>query len=226
MKVLERNKAVELRKQGRTFNEILREIPVSKGSLSYWLRDIVLTPGQLARIQYRNDLIKAKFIEFNESKKRRSEDKKKEIIDKAIREIDSITVKELKLIGIALYWGEGYKGPACSGAEFTNTDPAMIKLMTRWFKEICHVQENRFRIRIQLHNASGADKSKEYWSKITGIPKTQFTKPYIKISPTSKKKSGNLAPYGICSIRVSDINLINKIRGWIKGLVALSSSLV
>jgi hypothetical protein len=53
VKVLEKGKAIQLRKQGKTFSEILREVSVSKGSLSYWLRDIKLTNEQLARIHYK-----------------------------------------------------------------------------------------------------------------------------------------------------------------------------
>ncbi|MFH1457614.1 MAG: hypothetical protein ABIG31_00360 [Candidatus Omnitrophota bacterium] len=221
MKILERKKATDLRKQGLTFTEILKEIPVSKASLSYWLKDIKLTDEQLARISYKNDKIKRNFIGFNELRKIYSEDSKRNIVSNAIQEIDAISTRELKLIGIALYWAEGYKAGACSGAEFTNTDPAMIKLMMRWFREICGVQENRFRIRIQIHDAGNIEKARRYWLEITGIDYGQFTKAYVKTSPTSKRKVGDLAPYGICSIRISDINLITKIKGWIEGLGAI-----
>lgn len=224
MKLLEKNKAIELRRQGKTLGEILKEVSVSKGSLSYWLRNISLTDEQLARIKYKSDIIKDKFIKFNESKRKESENNKRIIVNKAIREINSASLRELKLIGIGLYWAEGYKGRACRGVEFTNTDPAMIKLMMRWFREICCVQESQFRIRIQIHNATDVAKIRRYWSSITGIPTNQFTKTYIKTSPTSKRKSGILIPYGVCSIRISDIKLITRIRGWIKGLMALSSS--
>lgn len=224
MKVLERNRAVELRKQGKTLSEILKEIPVSKSSLSYWLRGIELTQEQMVRIKYKNDKIKERFIKFNELKKKQADNNKKIIFNNAFNGISNISTEELKLIGIALYWAEGYKGAAYKGAEFTNSDPSMIKLMMRWFRETCGVQESKFRIRIQLHNTRNTEMIKGYWSEVTSIPLAQFTKPYIKISPTSKRKMGNLIPYGTCNIRVSDINLITRIRGWINGLMALSSS--
>ena len=137
MKVLEKNRAIELRRQGKTFGEILREISV-----------------------------------------------------------------------------------------FTNSDPGMIRLMMRWFRLICRVPNTKFRIRIQCHGADRVGECQEYWSRIVNIPLTQFTKPYIRISPTSKKKTGNLCPYGICNIRISDVFLLTRIKAWIKGLTALSSSLV
>lgn len=225
MKALERNRAVELRRQGKTYGEIIKEIAVSKGSLSYWLKDVALSGEQLARIQYKNDKIKNKFIEFNELTRLKSESNKKIIFACTKQEIDRISSRELRLIGIALYWAEGHKAHARS-ADFVNSDPAMIKLMMRWFREICGVKERQFRIRLQIHNVETQEEAKRYWSEITNVPLSQFTRAYTRISPTSKRKSGNLAPYGICSIRISDINLITKIKGWIGGFMALSSSLV
>lgn len=226
MKRLEKNKAIELRRKGKTFCEILKVVPVSKGSLSYWLREINLTNEQLARVRYKNDKIKAKFIKFNELRKKQSEDNKRTIVSNAVKEIDSISERELKLIGIALYWSEGYKSSGWETASFTNSDEDMIRIMMRWFREICGVSEEKFRIRIQGHNSERITVCEKYWSYITGIPLRQFTRPYVRISPTSQRKMGNVIPNGICNIRISDAGLLSKIKGWIKGLKALSSSLV
>lgn len=218
MKILEKNKAIELRKQGLTLDEILKEVSASKASLSYWLKDIKLTDKQLARIKYKNDKIKDKFIKFNELKKKQSDENKAAIFNNAIDEIDTLSDKELKLIGIALYWAEGHKGLSWDTVSFTNSDPIMIKLIMKWFRVICMVAEDKFRIRIQCHGTENADNCKKYWSEITGVPMRQFTKPYIKISPSSKKKVGNLCPNGVCHIRISDTSLLTKIKGWIEGL--------
>ncbi|MBU1871893.1 MAG: hypothetical protein KKH80_03750, partial [Candidatus Omnitrophica bacterium] len=99
MKILEKDRAIDLRRQGRTFNEILKDISVSKGSLSHWLREINLTDKQLARIRYKNEKIKRQFIRFNELKRKQSEENKKVIINNAAKETDVISKRELKLIG-------------------------------------------------------------------------------------------------------------------------------
>ena len=224
MKVKEREEATRLRKSGLTYKEILNKLSASKSSLSYWLRDIELSQDQLARIRYKTDKIKEKFVNYNISKKRQADDRKKDILNNAAKEIDKISGKELKLIGIALYWAEGYKGLAWKSVSFTNTDSEMVKLMMRWFRTVCNVDENKFRIRIQCHGMEKVKEAEEYWSKITGIPTSQFIKSYVKISPTSKKKMGNLVPYGICNIRIADILLLTKIKGWICGISMASSS--
>jgi len=50
MKLQQKIQAIDLRKSGRSYGEIRREIKVSKATLSLWLRDIVLTPEQEDRI--------------------------------------------------------------------------------------------------------------------------------------------------------------------------------
>ncbi len=45
-KVILKRKVVELRKQGKSYSDILKIIKVSKSSLSLWLKDVPLTPTQ------------------------------------------------------------------------------------------------------------------------------------------------------------------------------------
>ncbi|PIR88254.1 MAG: hypothetical protein COU10_00180 [Candidatus Harrisonbacteria bacterium CG10_big_fil_rev_8_21_14_0_10_45_28] len=43
-----------------------------------------------------------------------------------------------------------------------------------------------------------------YWSKITGIPVSRFTKPYIKVDKGGNRKY----PYGIVRIAASNMKLL------------------
>ena len=54
--IAERELAILLRKQGKTFPEIQKELRtgVSKGVLSYWFQDLKLTPVQRKRIDEQN----------------------------------------------------------------------------------------------------------------------------------------------------------------------------
>lgn len=218
MKTLERNRAIELRKQGRTYGEILKEISVSKGSLGYWLRDIKLTPEQIERIQYKNQLIKKKFIEYNELKRKKAEERRNNIKEAAKKEINKISQRELKLLGIALYWAEGSKCSRAGTVVFSNSDPFMIELMMLWFRKICCVPELKFRASFQAYNSQNIAEIREYWSKVTGIPLCQFIAPSLRTSKTSKGKRGNILPYGTLRIQIADSAFLAKILGWIDGL--------
>lgn len=50
MKLKEKIRAIKLRKLGKSYSEIRKQVKVSKSTLSLWLRDIKLTPEQEKRI--------------------------------------------------------------------------------------------------------------------------------------------------------------------------------
>ena len=49
-KTQEKQRAITLRKQGLSYNEILKKVPVSKSSLSLWLRSVGLAKEQKQRL--------------------------------------------------------------------------------------------------------------------------------------------------------------------------------
>ncbi len=224
LKKIEKSKAISLREQGLSYNDILRKLSVSKGSLSYWLRDIKLNTPRQRDIEDKILENRAKFLEYNRIRSYKTKVKKEDLYNRSKGEISSITRQELKLIGIGLYWAEGYKANSWRTVSFANSDPGMISLMMKWFREICNVEEGKFRLKLQIHNKAGITRIERFWSEITGVSLNQFTKPTIKISKNSKLKRGNTLPWGTIQVRISDIQLLTKIRGWIKGLEALSSS--
>lgn len=226
MKKIERNKAIFLRNQGLSYNDILEKLPVSKGSLSCWLRDVKLSASHQEDIKARILNNRVKFLEYNRIRSDRIKAEKQVLYNGSRDEIRGISEQELKLIGVGLYWAEGYKANSWKTVSFTNSDPGMIALMMRWFREICKVKEERFRLKLQIHDEKAVKRVESFWSEVTQLPLSQFTKATVKISKSSKLIRGNILPYGTLQIRVSDIKLFTRIRGWIKGLEALSSSLV
>ena len=196
----------------------MARLPVSKGSLSYWLRDVTLTDLQKRRIYAKDLEVRKKFVEYNTLKHKDAVLNKAAISEAACKEIVDLSQRDLKLIGTALYWAEGYRTVRAKQVDFANSDSAMIKLIMRWFREICRVPNDRFRAKLQIHDAGNIQEAITFWSLATDIPIKQFTKSYIRISPTSRKRVGNYLPHGICHIRISDTKLLAKIKGWIQGL--------
>lgn len=100
---------------------------------------------------------------------------------------------------------------------FSNSDPKMISLMMKFFREVCRVPEKKFRGIVNIHPHLNRKKAVNFWAKISGIPITQFHKTQITVSRSSKHKKDTL-PLGTFRIVISDVRLQSKIRGWIKGL--------
>lgn len=220
MKRQERDAARELRKTGMSLNDIVRTLGVSKASVSVWVRDIQLSENQRSKLTIRGFSVDA--IEKRRTNRiANTLARHRIVIDRAKEDIDTLSEHELLLVGAALYWGEGNKSNK-GAAGVANSDPYVIRLMMRFFLEICHVPAERFRGHIHTFSHLNAADAETYWSDISGIPITQFYKTYSKPSIASKGKKDSL-PYGTFQIYVCDTTVFLTIKGWIERLSELGS---
>lgn len=210
MKLQEKFLAIKLRKKGKSYGEIRKKIKVSKSTLTAWLRDIELSPAQKERLyvtlRQRNGY---RLGRLNRNKKRRETEI---IIAEAKKQLPSFLGSPLFIGGLMLYWAEGDKSDEREVVKFSNSDPRMIMFIMRWFREICKIDDSKIRIAIHIHELHCRSKVENYWSRITGIPKSQFHKTQIK--PTSLGQRRNKLYDGTCAVVVNSRNLFRKIKGW------------
>ncbi len=222
MKLIEKEKARSLRKKGYSINQIVKEMGFSKASVSIWVRDIRLTKAQRKKLSERGRSVES--IERRRASRLVNENRKRrEVIDKAKEDFTKISLRELKLIGIVLYLGEGAKTLRGKVA-IANSDPLVIKIMARFLREICKVPESKFRGQVHTFTHANIGKTEKYWSKITGIPRKQFYKTYIKPSSASLQKRKTL-PFGTFDLSVNDTKLLLTILGWIEKIKELTVGL-
>lgn len=220
MKRKERDAAISLRHAGKSLNEITRELHVSKASVSMWVRDIVLTASQRKELTARGFSVDA--VERRRINRIQNTQEKHTLIrERAKSDIKTLSQRDLLLVGSALYWGEG--GKTNKGmARLANSDPLVIKIMMRFFKEVCNVSDSKFRGHVHTFSHLNAKKAEAYWSSVSGIPRIQFYKTYSKPSIASKNKKDSL-PYGTFQIYVCDTKIFLTIMGWIEKLSELGS---
>jgi len=120
--------------------------------------------------------------------------------------------KLLKIAGLMLYWGEGAKKNTHS-VDFANSDPNMILVFLKFLRDIYGVNEARFRIYLYSYNSLPTNELLDYWSQLTKIPTSQFTKPYIRAKSELKHDK---MQHGLIHIRYSDIRLFRLIMNEIK----------
>jgi hypothetical protein len=94
----------------------------------------------------------------------------------AVERIGTPTEGAFLAAGIALYAGEGSKTDG--GLRFANTDAAMVRLFCAWLRRFFSPDEARLRVRVYLHEGLDIDAAERHWSKVTGVPRGQFRKPY------------------------------------------------
>ena len=220
MKRRERDRAVKLRERGYSLNEIVHELKVSKASVSVWVRDIKLSKSQSERLS--NNGVRLEVIERRrETRISNTRLRHRNVIDAAKEQIGELSKSDLRLIGTMLYWGEG--GKTKRGlARVANSDPSVIRVMMRYFREILEVPEKKFRGHVHTYSHLNSTHSERYWSRISGIPTRQFYKTYSKPSVASKDKKDS-TPNGTFDIYVCDTVIFLTIMGWIEKISELAT---
>ncbi len=218
-----KKKAISLRKRGKSYTEICKILNISsKGTLSYWLKDLELSKSSQVllaknvRIAYEKGLYKA-----NQVRNNRIANENNSSIEEGYDLIASISKKELTMIGATLYWGEGTKSEKRTSVSlsFCNSDALMVQVFMRFIREILKVSEKDIRGGIHLYSSIRINEAKNYWSKVTGIPIDRF---YIvnQVSRSStRKKPFNILPHGTVVIKANKRSHFYKIKGMIKGII-------
>ncbi len=222
IKNIEKEKAIELRKKGFSYSEILKEVPVAKSTLSLWLREIGLTKRQKQRLTKKKLLAMKRGWEATRNKRIEKSKKIKEI---ASKEIQKISKKELWLMGIVLYWAEGAKEKPYRTGErvhLMSIDERILLIFKKWLIECCCIDEDDIYYDVYIHENSthSSDAVRNHWRKVLSIPQKQTIPIYYKRGKvkTIRKNIGKTY-FGICRINIRKSTDFNrKIDGWITGI--------
>ena len=87
--------------------------------------------------------------------------------------------------------------------------------MMKWFREICSIPEEKFKAYLNIHSGQNDELVKAFWAQVTGLPRSQFGKSYVKKEGTGHRK--NLLYHGTIKIQICDQDLLHTIHGWIEG---------
>lgn len=220
--------ALALRLKGYSYNEINKKLGVAKSTLSGWFSNTKLSLRAIERLKSRasqgvlNGLIKRNKEQTIIAQKRTAG-----IRMNAQSEIGNLSLNDLRIIGVALYWAEGYKRlKKRNGREITahiialtNSDPIMVSTFISFLRRVLDVPSERIFIEMRLFKHMIESEMIEYWMKTTQLPRSQFYKPMYPISIASKgKRPINRLPYGTVRVIVSDTNAFYRLLGMIDGL--------
>lgn len=168
--------------------EIARHLAISLDAVVYFMR--------------KHKLSRRSFSEIN---RLRFESKKPSF---KVRKLSNERLRELRAIGVMLYWGEGSKGNDLSRygvVDFANSDPYMIELFLVFLRKIYIINENKLRVLLYCYSDQNIESLINFWSKLTKISKGQFTKPYVR---KDFRKDGRKMKYGLVHIRYGDKKLL------------------
>ena len=196
-KTTEQNQARDLRAQGWTIKEIEDELGVSRSSVSIWVRDVEVDPEVWAeRVTTRRN---HGWEKRRETFALREAERLARDHERASALLGEITDRDRFTFGLALYAGEGAK--RVGTLKFANSDPRMIASYLWWLRRFFEIDESRLRMRLYLHEGLDLEAALEFWSELTGIPRSQFGRPYRAVPDPSIRQSKH--PMGCPSVAYS-----------------------
>ncbi len=113
--------------------------------------------------------------------------------------------KELKGLGLGLYWGEGTKRNKDS-IRLGNSDPDLINKFIEFLVKICNIQISKLRFGLQIFSDTDPNKALKFWKNRLNVKSDQFQK--VIVTPSRglgsyKKKS----KYGVLTVYYSNKKL-------------------
>lgn len=218
-KLRERRLAVELRRRGRSYREIREFVPVSKSSLSLWLRSVTLTAAQRKRLAEKKLTSGRKGAEKLRAMRL---ERLRGIMEDAGREA-RVRLRQRDLlwaVGVALYWAEGSKPKPWRTKdrfEFTNMDPVMLLLVRKWLMKYCRVPPSDFTYAVCIHKGADIAAAQRFWSRQLGTPRGSLRTYFKRPNPFTRRHNSGVGYYGTIrmSVRRSAV-LIHRIIGWIR----------
>ena len=220
-----KRKAITLRKQGCSYAEILNNVPVAKSTLSLWLRKTGLSLPQQQRLSEKKLIAAHKGGQARHQKRIRETET---IYKLAEKELGVLSLRDLLIVGIALYWAEGSKEKSYrpgSGIQFSNSDPQMIQLFIKWLRRISKVKDDDIYFHLFIHETSKPHINSiiKRWSMITGFPITKFSAYFKRSKIQTKRKNIGEDYLGVLRIKVKASSSLNrKIAGWVNAMVKYS----
>jgi transposase-like protein len=204
-KSLKKIEALKLRREGKSIKEIASRVDVARSTASVWCREISLSKKQ-------KDKLYKKMVDAGhkgrlmgaEANKRKKLDTLNSVKSIATKEISTLSKRDIQMLALGLYWGEGSKDKQ-GRFNFVNSDPWAILLILHWLKTGMGVKKISLRPQIYINDQH---KKREkiilnFWAKKLSISESSFRKT-IFISVPNKKVYENYDTYmGVLHLTIS-----------------------
>ena len=207
-------KALVLRKQGKSYSQIKKDLGVSKSTLSYWLRNYPLSKQRIRELR---DWSEVRIEKYRETMRKKREERLGRFYKEQKKLLFPFNKRELFLAGLFLYWGEGSKRQLAM-ISVSNTDPSVIKFFIAWLTKALKVPREKLKIYLHLYEDMDIRKEIQFWSKSLNIPLKQFTKPHIKKNSSKRINYKGGFGHGTCNAGIGDARLSEKVLMAIKAI--------
>lgn len=209
----DREKAVQLRRQGKSYKQISRELRIATSTLASWFKNQPWSQEIKNRLSLEASWTNPKVLKLlAHANRERWKNKYEEYRVDAVREFQKYKKDPLFLAGIVLYWGEGEKQPKSSQVRLRSSEPEMIRIFYLFLTRVIKLSPDKIFAWLLLYPDLVDSIQKNFWSKATSISIDQFKKSiFIKGHRPKKRLS-----YGVCTIFVSSRALKERMLKWLE----------
>lgn len=206
-----RQKAIDMRKQGRSYKEIMAKVPVSKGTLSNWLSNVPLTKREAKYLEERSQILQDNGrLKAALKNRARNESRRDLIRTKAKIDFEKHKDDPYFILGVSLYWAEGAKKN--DYFSFINSDVAMMRIMIDWTAKYLKIEPVDCKYRLYIHEPYKNENCERFWSRKCAIPASQFQQTIYKPTPHVVKK--NVDYKGCLRMTVMGVHYLITIKTW------------
>jgi hypothetical protein len=216
-RLIDREKALALRKEGKSYSQIKTLLNISKSTLSYWLRDFPLPKEQIRLLR---DVNEVRIERFRETMRKKRIFHLENVLKICAKRVLPLSNRELLLCGLFLYLGEGSKADRCK-ITITNTDPSIIKFALFWFTKILKIPRDKIKIYVHLYSDMDIREELNFWKKELNLPTKQFDKPYIKTASAERINHKGAFGHGTCAVSYYNVRIKDEILMSIKAIMNL-----
>jgi len=147
----DRHLAIELRKTGKSYNKICKELDIPKSTMHYWFKNLQWSENIKRRLTEKAQRLATKQMKAMAlANKKRWEVWREQHRKEAGKEFPLLKSNPLFVAGLMLYWGEGDNKPR-GDVRITNINPRMIKLFDKQDLELARQRLPLINIFIPSH---------------------------------------------------------------------------
>jgi len=205
-----KDKAVKLRKQGRSIRDIESELKIPRSTLSGWFKNIELKKSQKKILEQKHQkaLIKARKGAVKWHNKQKADRILVAEIE-AEKTLNKILINDeiLELSLAMLYLGEGTK--AGTKTSMGNSDPLILKLFLKSIQNLYNLKIDSISFYLHLRADQNPELMKKYWSKELKVPIKRFRK--VSIDKRTIKTKTYSHYKGVCVIDCGNVAIQRKL---------------
>ena len=208
----DKQQAIQLRKQGKSYKEIAETVGVPKSTLSNWFsgspwsEKIKKHLSELARIGAKERMT---VISHRKRDELRESYRKQSLV--AREQFKKFIKERLFIAGLMIYWGEGDNKLENGVIRVANSDPLMVRLFYKFLKTYLPEVVQKAKMYLVLYPDLDDMSCRRHWSEKVGLPLDKFIKSsFIKGQHPTKRLA-----YGIGTITIRNRLYKEQMMTWV-----------